>query len=204
MTEADAARARILEQAEQSFFTRGYSRLTMDELCAELRMSKKTLYRFFSSKEALGEAVLVAFFARLGEEIALLLEEGELDFAERLRRFMRTVAGHYARGGSLLRELQRDAPVLWQKLTDLRRESVQARFGALYAAGVKAGAFRADVEPRLVIRIVLTLMDQLIRPDVLAELELSADQAFTHVLSVVLDGVRTGGEPQARRARPRH
>jgi AcrR family transcriptional regulator len=192
MSEADEARARILELAEQCFLTHGYSRVTMDDIATELRMSKKTLYRHFSSKEALGEAALSASFARVGQELDTLVRDERLDFAERLRGLVRTVAGRYGRAALVLRDLQRDAPVLWQRLLELRREAVQARFGALLASGVKAGAIRADVEPRLVLRMVLTLVDQLLRPDVLEELGMSADQVFSSMLGVILDGIRTG------------
>ncbi len=192
MTEADDARARILEKAEQFFLTHGYSRVTMDDIATELRMSKKTLYRYFSSKEALGEAAIASSFARINQALDVLLRDERLDFAERLRNLVRTVASHYGRAAPVLRDLQRDAPDLWQRLLELRRASVQARFGALLASGVKAGAIRADVEPRLVLRMVLTLVDQLMRPDVLEELELSADQVFSSMLGVILDGLRTG------------
>jgi AcrR family transcriptional regulator len=192
MSEADEARARILELAEQFFLTHGYSRVTMDDLATELRMSKKTLYRHFSSKEELGEAALSASFARVGQELDTLLGDERLDFTERLRGFVRIVAGRYGRAASVLRDLQRDAPALWQRLLELRREAVQARFGVFLATGVKTGTLRADVEPRLVLRMVLTLVDQLMRPDVLEELGLSADQVFSSMLGVILDGIRTG------------
>jgi len=201
MTEADDERARILAKAYELFLAHGYSRVTMDELSAELRMSKKTLYRFFPSKEALCEAVITSSFAKIGEELHAVIDDEKTDFSERLRAFVRTVAGHYARGSTVLRDLQRDAPALWRKLSDRRRESVQARFGALYAAGVRAGAFRADVEPRVVIRVVMTLVDQLMRPDVTAELELSAEELFPRLLGIVLDGVRTRAEPSLRSRR---
>ncbi|AKJ00758.1 TetR family transcriptional regulator [Archangium gephyra] len=191
MTEADEARARILEKAEQFFLTHGYSRVTMDDLATELRMSKKTLYRHFSSKEELGEAAITASFARIGEELRAILEDERRDFGERLEAFIRTLAGRYERGAMVLRDLQRDAPALWQKLLELRREAVQKRFGAFLAAGVKLGALRADVEPRLVLRMVLTLVDQLMRPDVLAELGMTAEQVFPRMLGVILDGIRT-------------
>ena len=126
------------------------------------------------------------------------MEDERLDFGERLHRLVRTVADRYARATPVLRDLQRDAPSLWQRLLEMRREAVQTRFGALLAAGVRAGAIRADVEPRLVIRMVLTLVDQLMRPDVLAELEMSAEQVYPGMLGVILNGIRTGREPRSR------
>ncbi|PTL85055.1 TetR/AcrR family transcriptional regulator [Vitiosangium sp. GDMCC 1.1324] len=198
MTEADDARARILEKAVEFFFTHGYSRVTMDEIATELRMSKKTLYRHFSSKEALGEAAIASSISQLGEELSSILKNERLDFGERIQGFAKVLAGRYGRAAVVLRDLQRDAPALWQRLLELRRESVQTRFGQLFAEGVKAGAVRADVEPRLVIRMMLTLVDQVLRPDVLAELGMTAEQVFPRMLGVILDGIRTGREAPSR------
>ncbi len=201
MTEADEARTRILEKAEQFFLTHGYSRVTMDDIASELGMSKKTLYRHFSSKEELGEAALVASLARTDEELKTLLEDERLDFVERFQRLARTVADRYGRAATVLRDLQRDAPALWQRLLELRRAAIQNRFGAFLAAGVEAGALRADVEPRLLIRMLLALVEQLMRPDVLAELGMTAEQVFPRMLGVILDGIRTEREPRSRQGR---
>ena len=55
---ADATVARILRLAREHFFAQGYCSCTMDDLAAELGMSKKTLYVHFAGKEALMRAVI--------------------------------------------------------------------------------------------------------------------------------------------------
>jgi AcrR family transcriptional regulator len=190
MTEADEPRRRVLALAQQRFLSHGYSRVTMDELASELGMSKKTLYRLFPSKEALGQEVIEAGLRAMSAGLRGIATDEALDFPERLRRFVWTVAGGYARGATFLRDLQRDAPALWQRVVDIRRESVQAGFGELFAAGVRAGELRSDVEPKLVVRMMLVLVDQLLRPDVLAELGLGGDAVFSSLFDVVLNGIR--------------
>ncbi|MEM1078658.1 MAG: helix-turn-helix domain-containing protein [Pseudomonadota bacterium] len=49
---------RILIAAFRLFFRRGYSRVRMEEIAAEARVTKRTLYNHFSSKDALIGAVL--------------------------------------------------------------------------------------------------------------------------------------------------
>ncbi|MBN8646248.1 MAG: helix-turn-helix transcriptional regulator, partial [Planctomycetes bacterium] len=58
-------RARLLAAARAHFFAAGYSALTMDDLAAELGMSKKTLYVYFPGKDALIEAILREFVAEV-------------------------------------------------------------------------------------------------------------------------------------------
>lgn len=51
-------RARILRQARVFLFTHGYARCTMDDLAAELGLSKKTLYVHFAGKDEILAAVV--------------------------------------------------------------------------------------------------------------------------------------------------
>ena len=49
---------RILTRAEEMFLKSGYSKVTMDEIASNLGMSKKTLYKYFSSKEELVKEII--------------------------------------------------------------------------------------------------------------------------------------------------
>ena len=57
---AEPTRKRILEGAYKLFRRRGYSRVTMDDIAAEARLTKRTLYHHFTSKDQLLAAVLSA------------------------------------------------------------------------------------------------------------------------------------------------
>jgi AcrR family transcriptional regulator len=57
---ADQIRKRILEAAYKLFRRQGYSRVTMDDIAAEARLTKRTLYHHFNSKDQLLANVLDA------------------------------------------------------------------------------------------------------------------------------------------------
>lgn len=199
MSQEARLEARILSAARQLILTRGYSRMTMDGLAAELRVSKKTLYQHFSSKESLGQSVLEATLEEISTALRAIVKDRELDFDARLSRMVQVLSLRYREAGRALDDLQRDAPELWERLLELRRAAVQDNFERLLASGLREGVIRKDVEPRLMVRMVLTLVDQLLRPDALAALELGADEVFTQLLAVVGDGLRAGRkEPAAR------
>nr|MBA3354117.1 helix-turn-helix transcriptional regulator [Blastocatellia bacterium] len=60
---SSSTRRRVLEAARGHFFHHGFRNVTMDDLAAELGVSKKTLYAHFPGKDALLEAVLNDKFA---------------------------------------------------------------------------------------------------------------------------------------------
>jgi len=53
---------KIISFASQKFIREGFYKTTMDEIASEMRMSKKTIYKNFSSKEELVKAVAKNFF----------------------------------------------------------------------------------------------------------------------------------------------
>ena len=191
MTAEGEARGRILAAARRLFFAHGFGRVTMDEIASELAMSKKTLYRHFASKEELCEAVIDATFAAIDAELAAVLDDAALGFEDKLERFMRTVAAGYEEArGPLLTDLQRDAPSLWARVDQWRSKVVHTRSRALFAAGKRAGVFRPDIPEDLVVRVVISNAQNILRPDVLAALGMSFPEAFAHCKAVLLDGIR--------------
>lgn len=68
-------RQAILQAAQQTFLSAGYLRAKMDEIAAEAGVTKQTVYRYYSSKEALFRATL----AHMGEA-------RETDFARHLQQ----------------------------------------------------------------------------------------------------------------------
>src|SRR5580765_6284497 len=59
---------RILEKATDLFMRYGIRSITMDEIAAQLGISKKTIYQFFTDKDAMVEAVVNAEMGRNEEE----------------------------------------------------------------------------------------------------------------------------------------
>ena len=53
-------RKRIISGARRHFFAHGFRGVTVDDLAAELGMSKKTLYAHFDSKPQIVEAAILA------------------------------------------------------------------------------------------------------------------------------------------------
>jgi AcrR family transcriptional regulator len=85
-------RQRLIDAAEHVFVGLGYSTASMDDIAQRARMSKKTLYQVFDTKESLFAAVIAARRAVLAAMIeAQCCEEGSSQ-QDVLRRFLGQVA----------------------------------------------------------------------------------------------------------------
>ena len=88
-------RAAILEAAQQVFFANGFVGASMDQVAATASVSKQTVYKHFSDKEALfREVVTHVVRARDGGIATDFLSTGDGPIGERLRSFAR----HFLKG----------------------------------------------------------------------------------------------------------
>lgn len=68
-----AGKARIIDVSFTAFNLKGFQAVSMDEVARQLRISKKTIYKHFGSKEELLESALVDLFGKI-ESLLVALE----------------------------------------------------------------------------------------------------------------------------------
>lgn len=193
---------RIIAAARAHLFTYGYSALTMDELAAELGMSKKTLYVHFPSKDALVEAILLQFVGEVRTSADALFSDQSLSFTAKLHRFSEAMVQRFSRiGPHLLRDLQRSAPHIYRKIEEFRHHNIPHIFGQILRQGQAAGMVRADLDPKLAIEFWRPAIQSLMHPDTLERLKLSPDEMFTQAIDLFFGGLLT---PAGRKDYEKH
>ena len=80
---------KILHKATDMFLSLGFKSFTMDDIAAELGVSKKTIYNHFSNKTALVNEVTNSVFEIVCEGIDLICskEENPIDELYEIKRF---------------------------------------------------------------------------------------------------------------------
>jgi AcrR family transcriptional regulator len=191
-TVEDTVRKRIIAGARRNFFTHGLRGVTMDDLAAELGMSKKTLYAHFPSKTALAEAILLAKFQDVESEMERITFECSTDFPATLQK----VLAHVQRQTGeikppFLRDIGKDAPDLFRLIETRRREHIQRYFGKLINEGRRAGIIREDIPAELIIEILLGAVQAIMNPTKMAQFDLTIRTGFSAIISVLLEGLIT-------------
>jgi AcrR family transcriptional regulator len=187
-----SARQRIVAGARKHFFAHGFRGVTMDDLAAELAMSKKTLYAHFRSKPAIVEAMILDKFSEIEAEFARIETEHGSEFPEALRELLACLQRHVAEiQPSFVRDMQRTAPALFKSVEIRRAALIERYFGRLFANGRKEGMVRKDVPARLAIEILLSAIQAIANPQKLAELGLTPQATIPAIISVILEGVLT-------------
>ncbi|KRC80153.1 TetR/AcrR family transcriptional regulator [Sphingomonas sp. Root241] len=85
-----SVRDQIVKAAHDYFAHYGYAKTTVADLAREIGFSKAYIYRFFESKQAIGEAICADCLDQLFGQVREAVEQGQ-DATDKLRRFAKTV-----------------------------------------------------------------------------------------------------------------
>ena len=192
VTPADSTVARIVRQAREHFFSHGYCQCTMDDLAAELGMSKKTLYVHFAGKDEIMRAVIEQLSREIRADAEALLANRQLGFAEKLRGFAEGMVQRLALlNPRTLRDLQRFAPELYQLTVEMRQKNIPYVFGRFIEEGQLAGKVRTDLNPTFAVEFFLQAMQGLIQPATLDRLNLAPRDIVPRAIDLFFGGLLT-------------
>jgi AcrR family transcriptional regulator len=164
----------------------------MDHVANRLGISKKTLYRLFASKQDLLRAVMLRIVSEVEASTDAVFEDPGLTFIEKLHRVFALIGVYIMRlRQPFLDDIRRNAMDVWEEFDEWRQKRVLGKFGGLIRQGIKEGFIRKDLDPQLLTLIHATVIRRVMNPDTLAQLPLSAGQAFATLLTVFFEGILT-------------
>ena len=145
----DDTRARIMETAEALFRRLGFAKTAVADIAAELRMSPANVYRFFSSKNAIVEAICQRCLSEV-EEKAWAVARSRGPAAERMERLILEILAYHKENH--LTEQRVNEMVLaamehsWDTIR-AHKEVMRNVIEVILRDGIEAGEFE-PVDPR--------------------------------------------------------
>ncbi len=192
MSAEEAAKERIIAAARDRFFKEGFGRTSVDQLTADLGMSKKTFYKHFKSKEDLVGQIMQRTIGGVGARITLIVNDTRASFLEKLNLIMRELGTQLSQFGQAFQlDLQRFAPDIWHHIETFRREMLMANITRLVRQGKNEGYIRPSINERIFILAYLAAVNSIVRPNVLAEESFSAVEALHGIMTIFFAGILT-------------
>ncbi|MBX3301447.1 MAG: TetR/AcrR family transcriptional regulator [Nitrospira sp.] len=180
---------RVIRAARKQFFTHGFRTVRMDDIAAELGMSKKTLYAHFPSKTALVQAIMQEKFSEVEADLTRLKSTNEQNVETALRNLLDCVQRHTAEiQPPFVRDIGRELPELFQVIEKRRRNLIRHHFGELFEQGQKTRLIRNDIPVYLIIEILLGAVQTIMNPPKLAELGLTVEAGYVSIIRTILEG----------------
>lgn len=190
MTEHEP-KERIIDLAREKFFQSGFNKVTVDEISGDLGISKKTMYKFFPSKEDLVRTMMRMFMKKV-EGRMLKIYESDKSVVQKLAEimlFIGNVAGKISRPFQM--DIQRFLPQLWKEVDKFRTEMILSKLSRLITQAKTEGAFREDVNEQVVLLMFLNSVQSIVNPEVLSKNSFSPKEAMYTIFHVIFEGSLT-------------
>jgi AcrR family transcriptional regulator len=199
----DEKAKKILQEAEDLAFEVGYRRFNMDDLSRRLRMSKKTIYETFSSKDELFASALnhrAAKILRRAQEI-LDLDEDAMTKLYLMSKHVVDEVSHIK--PSLVKEVETYFPDVFGVYGDFYQKIVNTLI-RIIEQGENSGEFRCDVNPVVLAYMVQGIVEFSRNPYLLIESGLSLEDVYTTFMKILMEGMMSPSYRIAERESAAH
>ncbi len=181
---------KIIEQIEEKFFREGFYKTTMDEVASELGMSKKTIYKFFPSKEDLLQAIAKHFLNGIKSKILSKLNTDK-NAIEKLGELIKILATTTQKATpARLDEIRKHYPELWIEIDKFRTKVMLENITKLIDQGKSEGLF-LDYPTVIVMSILVGAVRNIVTPEFIVNNSFSISEAAQYMLRIVIGGILT-------------
>ncbi|SFQ28526.1 transcriptional regulator, TetR family [Lachnospiraceae bacterium XBB1006] len=186
--EIQAAKAKVLDATLRVFNAKGL-KFTMDDIAAEVSMSKKTIYVLFEDKQSMFMAMVDYCFDGIKEGERKVLENPNLNTVEKIRTILGVLPDGYKDVNfSLLYELREKYPDIYDAVEE-RLETGWEGTIELLERGMREGVIR-PINVALFKSVFEAALEQFFRRDVLVRNQIGYADALQEVVDILVDGIR--------------
>ncbi len=183
-------RLRILKYSRNKFHSEGFYKTTMDELARELHVSKKTIYKYFPSKENLLQEICSDTSCEIMNKIESIIDGTEdvvVKFVKLLNmhsNFTMNISDKW------LRDLSVHAPEIRKNLDEMKNEQVNKVFTKLLEQGKREKLIENYPTP-IIIASFNSSLKSVLNHDFLINNKFSMHNAFKLTYEMLLNGILT-------------
>lgn len=181
---------KIIASTEEKFFRDGFYKTTMDEIASELRMSKKTIYKYFPSKDDLVHAIAKFFMNKMRNKIVPALQSDK-NAIEKLGDLINILAKASEKiSAARMEELKRYYPALWNEIDNFRTEMMFGNITKVIDQGKKEGLF-VDYPTNIIMHVLVASVRSIVNPDFIMNNNYSLIEAARYAFRIVISGILT-------------
>jgi AcrR family transcriptional regulator len=143
---------KILQKAADMFLNLGFKSVTMDDIAADLGMSKKTIYSHFSTKKKLVEASTFYVLEKVNKTICSIIDANYDPIEETftIKSMINNLLKNEKSSPSY--QLQKYYPKIFKQVNDQQFEAVKSCIVENLKRGIDDGYYREDIDIDLITR----------------------------------------------------
>lgn len=190
MSDYQAEKAKILSHCHNKFISEGFYKTSMDEVSKELRMSKKTIYKHFPSKDNLLDEICSYRVSYVHSRIQEILDTDD----DAVTKFIRIVDMQNSNfmncSEKWLKDLQLHAPSLMHRFEELRNEKILTVMSRLLEQG-KREKLIENYPSKIIIAAFTGAINSVSDPLFILNNKFSIQQAFKVTAAIFFSGFLT-------------
>jgi AcrR family transcriptional regulator len=162
----------------------------MDEISVELRMSKKTIYKHFPTKDKLVDEVAHFTINIISEKVDAIINS-DVDTLSKITGLIELFGSfitHFSE--KWLYDIKVHMPVVWDKIDSFRTKKIYSIFSKIIEQGKKENLF-IDFPNEIVITVFVASLRAIVNPDFLFHNRFSYKEAFRLSMELLFNGILT-------------
>ena len=180
----------ILEQSFEALTRDGVRSFTVDSLSQNMGMSKKTIYKYFPTKEDLVDKS-IGFFHGLIEKKLNKLMATEPNPAIQFVKVMEFIMGHISNVSiERLADLKNRFPQVWKRMEAFRLDRRDDFYNILFNAQQQVYV-RKDVDISIIATLYMNIINSTFQPEFFLKNNLAPSDAISNFLKMVSSGLFT-------------
>lgn len=176
----------ILKTAAEKIQIYGLKKFTMDEIAAELKISKKTIYKYFKSKDE----IIVEYFNEIIEtdkNNTLESIKKDFSFVEKLNAIVYSYH-KFRLPAIVLDEAHKFYYAEWEKVQKLRDFKLNL-IETTIKEGIEQGVLRSDIEVNMITLILESVSNTFLDYQFLSKNDMTMKEAMNQVMTILLHGI---------------
>lgn len=181
----------IVKGISDIFLRYGLRSSSMDDICTHLKISKKTLYSYFSNKDEVVEAVM--FYRRSqfrAEEI--IKQTQDIPSVQLVLGIAENISGSFKSLWPInIFDMKKYHPAIYEKITQQDNSHIDRCMQFLFRKGWKEGMFRKDIDTEMQTEILNMQISYLADPENWPKLKHPAHIVVLHVFVNFIRSIAT-------------
>jgi AcrR family transcriptional regulator len=179
----------ILKAFQSLVSQKGLRETTLDDLAKQLKISKKTIYKYYNSKDELVTELVDEIITDLGK-IAEQSMQSSLPPMERCLAVFTDVGSYLCQlNQCVMADIEAYYPNLFAKMEQIRAERI-AGFTDILNSGVDSGDFK-PLNPTVASKMITASIEAVLNPAFLNQNSLTTNEAVSTLKTIVLQGVQS-------------
>jgi len=181
---------KIFNYAKSIFLKEGFYKITMDNLAAGLKVSKKTIYKYFGSKEVLIESIVESIKSEVSGKLDYIRKSNDnailklINLNKLLSKMLIELDDRW------INDLRIHFPSLWKEIDEFRTNRLNGTFSTIINEGQK-GKLIKNIPAEMIVMIFLSTLRGVINNEFLLNSKFSYKDAIETSLRILFTGILT-------------